>query len=150
MVEASWPSAASSGPALRPSSITMDLLDLGHCEIGVITGPLDSPLSRERLAGARRAMAARGVLTRLVVGSVDFSAESGLEQASQLLKRGVAGLFCFSDEMAIGTLDAIRVRELICPDDVSVVGFDDIRFARYMTPPLTTISQPSSESDEEP
>ncbi|MDO7837494.1 LacI family DNA-binding transcriptional regulator [Sphingobium sp. HBC34] len=143
-------------PGLGVSSVHIDnaaageqamahLLDLGHRDIGVITGPLNSPLSRDRLAGAQRAVAARGLLTRLVVGSGDFSIDSGLEQALSLLERGVTGLFCFSDEMAIGALDAIRACELICPNDVSVVGFDDIRFARYMTPPLTTIGQPSAE-----
>jgi len=143
-------------PGLGISSVHIDnaaageqaidhLLDLGHRDIGVITGPMESPLSRDRLAGAQRAMAAHAVLDRMVVGSGDFSVESGLEQASQLLERGVTGLFCFSDEMAIGAMNAIRSRELSCPDDVSVVGFDDIRFARYLTPPLTTIAQPGSE-----
>jgi LacI family repressor for deo operon, udp, cdd, tsx, nupC, and nupG len=51
-------------------------------------------------------------------------------------------IFCFNDEMAIGVLDMARQRSVRVPRDLSVVGFDDIRFARYVDPPLTTIAQP--------
>jgi LacI family repressor for deo operon, udp, cdd, tsx, nupC, and nupG len=51
-------------------------------------------------------------------------------------------VFCFSDEMAMGALDACRRLGLCCPDAVSIVGFDDIRYAAHLDPPLTTVSQP--------
>ena len=57
-------------------------------------------------------------------------------------------MFCFNDEMAIGVMEAARERGVHVPRDLSVVGFDDIRFARHMNPPLTTIAQPMREIGE--
>ena len=72
------------------------------------------------------------------------SIESGAAAADHLL--GLAApptaIFCFNDERAIGVLDMARQRNVRVPRDLSVVGFDDIRFARYVDPPLTTIAQP--------
>lgn len=143
-------------PGLGVSSVHIDnaaaaeeavqhLLAHGHRAIGAITGPLDSPLSRERLDGVRRALSNAGHLSSLAVGTGDFSVEAGLREAQRQLEQAVTAIFCFSDEMAIGALEAVRERGLACPGDVSVMGFDDIRLARYMTPPLTTIAQPSAE-----
>ena len=120
------------------------LHDLGHRRIGVITGPLASPLSRDRLDGARRMARARGIASGLQIAGGDFSIESGERAATQILEggRGVTALFCFSDDMAIGALAAIQTLGLNCPRDVSVIGFDDIATARYTNPALTTIRQP--------
>ena len=123
---------------------TQHLIALGHTRIGVITGPLISPISRDRLDGVRQA-AATAPATDLSIRNGDFSVESGFAEAKALLAKKVTALFCFSDEMAIGALDAVRSRGLACPADVSIVGFDDIRFARYLAPALTTIAQPMSE-----
>ncbi|KMS52074.1 LacI family transcriptional regulator [Sphingobium cupriresistens LL01] len=143
-------------PGLQVSSVHIDnvaagadalrhLVDLGHRNIGVITGPLDSPLSRDRLEGARR-IAQNAGLADILVRSGDFSVESGFAEASQLLcENDVSAIFCFSDELAIGALRAVRHLGLTCPDDVSLVGCDDIRFARFLNPPLTTIAQPSAQ-----
>ena len=57
-------------------------------------------------------------------------------------------IFCFNDEMAIGVLHAARQHGLHVPDDLSVIGFDDIRFAQYVDPPLTTVRQPMRELGE--
>ena len=120
------------------------LYSLGHRRIGVVTGPLVSPLSRDRLHGAtqqaRRAGAGRG----LMVVQGDFSIESGVAAGERLFKSRPAAtaVFCFNDEMAIGVLNAARQRGLVVPRDVSVIGFDDIRFAQYTEPPLTTVAQP--------
>lgn len=122
------------------------LTSLNHKTVGVITGPLDSPLSRDRLQGARQAALSGGEPgVELIVRAGDFSVDSGLGQAREILQHGATAIFCFSDEMAIGALEAVRERGLSCPGDVSVIGFDDIRFARHMGPPLTTIAQPSAE-----
>ncbi len=142
-------------PQLRVSSAHIDneaaaaeamahLYGLGHLRVGVITGPLASPLSRDRLAGVRAAAAAAGRLDDLQVATGDFSIESGLAQALTLLAAAAppSAIFCFSDEMAMGALEAVRRQGLTCPADVSVVGFDDIRFAAHLDPPLTTVSQP--------
>ena len=74
----------------------------------------------------------------------DFSIRSGAEAADALLQRPdrPTAIFCFNDEMAMGVIGAARRRALRIPDDLSVVGFDDIRFAECFDPPLTTIAQP--------
>lgn len=123
------------------------LYSLGHRRIGVITGPLVSPLSRDRLKGATAAAKANKAERQLSVTKGDFTIESGQAGARQLLdqpKRPTA-IFCFNDEMAIGALDHFRTHGLQVPRDISLAGFDDIRFARYMDPPLTTISQPMAD-----
>lgn len=120
------------------------LYGLGHRRVGVITGPLASPLSRDRLAGVHTAAEAAGHADGLWVVDGDFSIESGVREAGALLDGAErpSAIFCFSDEMAMGALVAFRQRGLSCPGDVSLVGFDDIRFAQHLDPPLTTISQP--------
>lgn len=129
----------------RAASEAMEhLYGLGHRRIGIVSGPLASPLSRDRLAGAKAAAARRRLEASLTVEVGDFSIESGLERTLALFEGGdpPTAVFCFSDEMAMGTLSAIRQLGLSCPADVSLVGFDDIRYARHLDPPLTTVSQP--------
>lgn len=120
------------------------LYGLGHRRIGVVTGPLESPLSRDRLRGTTTAAQAHGAENTLMVMAGNFSIESGFAAAEQLLDRAErpTGIFCFNDEMAIGVIDAARRRGVVVPRDLSVVGFDDIRFARHVEPPLTTVAQP--------
>lgn len=120
------------------------LYGLGHTRIGVITGPLASPISRDRLAGAEAAAARRRRAASLRVLVGDFTIESGLEQTLALLAMDPrpTAVFCFSDEMAMGALEAFRRRGLACPREISLVGFDDIRYAQHLDPPLTTVSQP--------
>jgi LacI family repressor for deo operon, udp, cdd, tsx, nupC, and nupG len=120
------------------------LYALGHTRIGVVTGPLVSPISGDRLAGVLAAAQQRGRASALRMAIGDFSIESGLRQAGELLDQPSppTAIFCFSDEMAMGAIEAIRRRGLACPRDVSLVGFDDIRFAQYLDPQLTTVSQP--------
>jgi LacI family repressor for deo operon, udp, cdd, tsx, nupC, and nupG len=128
----------------RAASDVVHLLhDLGHRRIGVITGPLASPLSRDRLRGATSTARRRGC-SELVIVNGDFSVPSGIEAARQLFSNGKppTAIFSFNDEMAMGVLEVARERRLRVPKDLSVVGFDDIRFAQYTQPSLTTISQP--------
>jgi LacI family repressor for deo operon, udp, cdd, tsx, nupC, and nupG len=148
-------------PALGVPSVHIDnakaatdamahLYGLGHRRIGVVTGPLVSPLSRDRLRGTHAGAKKAGASADLVVLRGDFSIESGQLAGERLLsqsKRPTA-VFCFNDEMAIGVLEAARERGIRVPRDLSVVGFDDIRFARYVDPPLTTIAQPMREIGE--
>jgi LacI family repressor for deo operon, udp, cdd, tsx, nupC, and nupG len=126
------------------------LYGLGHRRIGVITGPLVSPLSRDRLHGATQRAKARKAERDILIMHGDFSIESGVAAAERLLTRRErpTAIFCFNDEMAIGVLDAARRLRIAVPGELSVVGFDDIRFARYMDPPLTTIAQPMREIGE--
>jgi len=120
------------------------LYGLGHRHLGVITGPLASPLSRDRLRGAQRCAKQHGGARQLSIAHGDFSIESGIAAAARLLAQHPmpTAIFCFSDEMAIGALDYIHRLGLSVPEEISVMGFDDIRFARYLRPALTTISQP--------
>jgi LacI family repressor for deo operon, udp, cdd, tsx, nupC, and nupG len=129
----------------QAASEAMDhLYRLGHQRIGIITGPLVSPLSRDRLRGATSRAKAEGTERDFVVMHGDFSIESGAVAAERLLGRREppTALFCFNDEMAMGAIETARRRGLRLPLDLSIVGFDDIRFARCMDPPLTTIAQP--------
>jgi LacI family repressor for deo operon, udp, cdd, tsx, nupC, and nupG len=120
------------------------LYGLGHRHIGVISGPLVSPLSRDRLRGTKECARRHGAGRQLMVVDGDFTIESGIAGAARLLAQSPTptAIFCFNDEMAVGVLDyARRVRRPV-PETLSVVGFDDIRFSRYVSPALTTISQP--------
>ena len=126
------------------------LYSLGHRRIGIITGPLVSPLSRDRLQGATSRARAEGADRDFLVLHGNFSIESGAAAAERLLGRREAptAIFCFNDEMAMGVFETARRRGVRVPQDLSVIGFDDIRFARHMDPPLTTIAQPMREIGE--
>ena len=123
------------------------LYGLGHTRVGVVTGPLASPISSDRLSGVLSAAQRHGHASALRMAIGDFSIESGVRQTGELLDEPgrPTAIFCFSDEMAMGALEAIRQRGLRCPEDVSLVGFDDIRFAEYLHPKLTTVSQPKEQ-----
>ena len=120
------------------------LYRLGHRRIGIITGPLVSPLSRDRLRGATLRAQREHAERDFVVMNGDFSIESGAVNAERLLGRRErpTAIFCFNDEMAMGAVETAKRRSLRVPLDVSIVGFDDIRFARCIDPPLTTVAQP--------
>jgi LacI family repressor for deo operon, udp, cdd, tsx, nupC, and nupG len=121
------------------------LLALGHRDVAFITGPMSSPICIDRDRGYEQALSAAGIARdpALTVNG-DFSVESGIRGVEELFakRRRFTAVFCSNDEMAIGAIRAIKSRGRSVPEDVSVVGFDDIRFARYSDPPLTTIAQP--------
>jgi LacI family repressor for deo operon, udp, cdd, tsx, nupC, and nupG len=120
------------------------LYGLGHRRIAIVTGPLVSPLSRDRLRGARVRARENDAEEELIVVPGDFSIESGVTALNTLFDRDLppTAIFCFSDKMAIGVVDGARRRGIPIPAALSVVGFDDIHFALYTNPPLTTIAQP--------
>jgi LacI family repressor for deo operon, udp, cdd, tsx, nupC, and nupG len=126
------------------------LYELGHRRVGVITGPLVSPLSRDRLTGALLSARNHEAAGDCIVVNGDFSIESGRTAAEQLLgaSEPPTAIFCFNDEMAIGVIDTAKRRGVRIPLNLSVTGFDDIRFARYTDPPLTTVAQPMREIGE--
>ncbi|HEY0334298.1 MAG TPA: LacI family DNA-binding transcriptional regulator [Stenotrophomonas sp.] len=133
--------------AAAARTVMEHLYGLGHERIAVVGGPPDNPLHRQRLEGAKAAGKARGRLRQLMIAPGDFSVESGYAAAKELLSRAPAptAAFCFSDQMALGVLAACRDLGIGVPDDLSVVGFDDLASSRYLTPPLTTIRQPMRE-----
>lgn len=123
------------------------LYGLGHRRIAVVGGPPANPLHRQRLEGATAAARERGGLDLLTVVPGDFSVESGHAAAVALFGQAPAATaaFCFSDQMALGMLAACRERGIRVPEDFSIVGFDDLASSRYLSPPLTTVSQPMRE-----
>ena len=121
------------------------LLRHGHRTIGHVTGPLAYADARDRLAGYRRALEAAGVGfdERLVVES-SFLEEGGALAVDGLLERApeMTAIFVGNDQMAAGAMRTLRERGLVVPDDVSLVGYDDVFLARYLTPALTTVRIP--------
>ncbi len=124
---------------------TQYLLDHGHTRIGHITGPLSFPDARDRLHGYRRALEAAGVAfdERWVVEAT-FQEEGGGHAAQRLMQRvpDLTAIFASNDQMAAGAMRALRELGLEIPSDVSVVGYDDVFLARYLSPALTTVRQP--------
>lgn len=118
------------------------LLDAGRRRIATIAGPQDMVAGIERLAGYRSEL--RDSSRRSIVAVGDFTRESGVLAMRQLLDDDpdLDAVFVASDLMAHGALRTLREAGRRVPDDVAVIGFDDIEIARYTDPPLTTIRQP--------
>ncbi|MBI5957913.1 MAG: substrate-binding domain-containing protein [Chloroflexi bacterium] len=121
---------------------TQYLIDRGHQRIGEIHGPLNWFGARARHDSWNETLLAAGLTPGPFVGG-DWTARGGYEAAHQLLDQriSVTALVIANDQMALGAMRAIRERGLRVPEDVSVVGFDDIPEAAYFDPPLTTIRQ---------
>lgn len=121
------------------------LIDLGHCKIGQVAGPAGNVLTTARRQGFKAELKASGLTIRPEWDfDGDFSIEAGSLAAQSwlgLTNRPTA-MFCASDEIAFGFISELHTRSIRVPDDVSVVGFDDIDIARHFIPPLTTIRQP--------
>ena len=121
------------------------LIELGHRRIAIIGGPEHLWSSRARLAGYRAALEAAGlpVATELIRRD-QFCAQGGRRQARELLAlpQPPTGIVAGNDAQAFGVLQALGERELRAPDDLSVIGFDDVPVASWATPALTTIRQP--------
>jgi LacI family repressor for deo operon, udp, cdd, tsx, nupC, and nupG len=125
---------------------TNHLLQLGHTNIAIITGERDSTSARNRLDGYRQAMADAGVtVDESLVIFGEYTADSGEYGTRELMirKRRPTAIFCFSDEIALGSIYALQDAGFSVPHDVSVIGFDDIPFSRYFVPSLTTVAQPT-------
>jgi LacI family transcriptional regulator, repressor for deo operon, udp, cdd, tsx, nupC, and nupG len=136
--------------AAAGADVMEHLYRMGHRRVGVVTGPPLSFVSAERLRGAiARARSAR-LLKELLVVHGDFSVESGVMGGERLLADATppTAIFCLNDEMALGVLHTARRRALRVPDDLSIIGVDDIHYARYSYPPLTTVAQPMREMGE--
>lgn len=119
------------------------LVSLGHRRVGLVLGPPDHVPSRRKLTATRRALARAGIeLTGAEVEHALFSLEGGQAAAARLLRRGVTGIICASDPLALGAVRAARRGGLAVPRDVSVVGYDDSSFMTCTDPPLTTVRQP--------
>ena len=120
------------------------ILSFGHRRVGIITGPEHSQSSANRLQASRQTIEACDIPfdPRLIVQG-DGRIEGGYAGAEVLMSLDPAptAVFCYNDLTAIGAIRAIKKRGLGVPQDVSVVGFDDIPFAEFIDPPLTTVRQ---------
>ncbi len=124
---------------------TRHLIELGHTRIAAITGPADMMCSLARLDGYRSAMNSAGLpIDPSWVRFGDFHVEGGRAEAMRLLDRPdrPTAIFAGSDLQALGTLEAARSIGLRVPEDLSIVGYDDIPLSRWVSPRLTTVHQP--------
>ena len=124
------------------------LLELGHRRIAQITGPRGWVATEDRRRGYRAALAAAGILPDPAL-EVEAEPEivTGREAAKHLLDlpEPPTAIFAFNDNIAIGAVQAARADGLTVPDDLSIVGFDDVEHATIVTPTLTTVRQPLAE-----
>lgn len=120
---------------------TEHLLDLGHTSIAHVTGPMDWVEAEQRRDGWRSATAARGLSPGLEIAG-DWSAMSGYHAGLRIAEdSSVTGVFVANDAMALGVLKAFHESGRKVPEDLSVVGFDDVPEAAFYWPSLTTVRQ---------
>lgn len=124
---------------------TQCLIELGHTELACITGPLWKSDGQQRFAGFRRALREYGLeLNPDLVVEGDYQEVSGRRAMDRLIatEKRFSGLVCGNDEMAAGAIAIARGAGIVVPDELSVVGFDNVFFTRYMHPQLSTIDYP--------
>lgn len=127
---------------------TRHLIENGHQKIAVITGDLEKETVRTRLDGFKKALsdANLNVPDEWILKG-DFEPEGGYECMNNLLKSGKelpTAVFCFNDVMALGAISAITEKGLSVPQDISVIGYDNVHSSRFYAPPLTTVHQSKS------
>ncbi|WP_105652398.1 ribose operon transcriptional repressor RbsR [Cronobacter dublinensis] len=130
---------------------TRHLIEKGFTRIACVTGPLDKTPARLRLEGYRAAMQRAGLPVPEgyeVIGDFEFGGGLRAMQSLLALPEPPQAVFMGNDAMAFGAYQALYQAGLRIPQDIALVGYDDIELARYMTPPLTTIHQPKDELGE--
>ncbi|WP_024559892.1 ribose operon transcriptional repressor RbsR [Franconibacter pulveris 601] len=152
-----WAPFGGEGDLIQDNSLlggdiaTQYLIDKGYTRIACITGPLDKTPARLRVEGYRNAMARAGLTVKEGYEvNADFEFRGGFDamQALLALREPPQAVFMSNDAMAVGAYQALYQAGLRIPQDMALVGYDDIELARYMTPPLTTIHQPKDELGE--
>jgi DNA-binding LacI/PurR family transcriptional regulator len=132
---------------------TAHLIGLGHRTIATIVGPREWPSAEARLAGYRAALRMAGIPEdpALVEHAPDWGLESGYAATERLLAAGrpITAIFAHSDLIALGAIRCLRSQGQRVPEDVSVIGYDDLPVAAYVDPPLTTVHQPMQEVGEQ-
>jgi len=122
------------------------LVSYGHQHFGIIAGQIESRIYTDRLRGIQSGLEEEGIQLsdEMIVGGA-YTMEAGEQGARALLKTAnpPTAIFCFNDDIAIGAMHEIKRHGLRIPEDISVVGFDNIKVSAYMDPPLTTIDQPA-------
>jgi LacI family transcriptional regulator, galactose operon repressor len=123
------------------------LIDLGHCVIGHLTGSIQHGNLRERTKGFRKALEeTKAQITSIIIHG-QHNSEGGYRMMKKLLleRSGLTAVFTANDAMAFGAMRAIFESGLRVPEDISVIGFDNVEFAGIFRPLLTTIHQPTYE-----
>lgn len=124
------------------------MLELGHKKIAYISGPLWKKDSQERFAGHKRALAEKNIqFSDKLLYEGDFQESGGVNGMTHLLsaRSSFTGVVCANDEMAAGAMTVARDQGLSIPEDLSVVGFDNVAYARYVYPKLSTVNYPVRE-----
>ncbi|NLZ54214.1 MAG: LacI family transcriptional regulator, partial [Thermoanaerobacteraceae bacterium] len=123
---------------------TKHLAEFGHKRIGCITGPLKNKLAKHRFCGYKKALEEMRIsFDEHLVHEGNFKTNGGEFGAKKLLKAGATAIFACNDLMAYGAYKVIQEQGLKIPQDISVVGFDDIFMSDILAPPLTSVKQPT-------
>lgn len=148
-----WPSELNADKIFENSEYggylaTKALIKAGHRAIAIITGSLRKSLAQNRLKGYQKALAETGITARsewIIESHFDFA--GGIDGMNRLLalNEKPSAVFACSDTIAVGVYQALWAVGLRVPQDISVVGYDDIELAKYLSPPLSTVSQPKAE-----
>lgn len=128
--------------------LAMHLVKLGHTHLAFLSGPERSAGNQARLQGLEKFRTDHPAVT-LTVLSGGSSFEAGHGSAEAVLETGATGVLAFNDLVAMGLLSGLHERGVDVPGDISVTGFDDIPFANYTTPPLTTAAVPINDIGEQ-
>ncbi|MDF4804963.1 substrate-binding domain-containing protein, partial [Vibrio parahaemolyticus] len=124
---------------------TKYLIDNGHTDIACLSGHFEKLACQERIAGFRRAMAeAKLPINEDWILEGNFECDTAVLVADKIaaMEKRPTAVFCFNDTMALGLMSRLQQNGIKVPDDVSVIGYDNIELAEYFSPPLTTIHQP--------
>ena len=142
------------GPSVRVDNIAASktivdhLLALGHKRIGVISGLRKNPHTIDRLEGYKQSLKEADIpFDKELIAEGDFTMWSGKNAAHHFFQQRElpTAICCMNDEMAIGAIQSIKAKGMCVPTDISVTGFDDINYAKYWDPGLTTIAQPAED-----
>ena len=124
---------------------TAHLVELGHKRIGIITGPIKLRTNRERVLGYRKALEDNGLsYDELLIRECHYKSGGAYHSMKELLamKDPPTAVFALGDFLAMGAMAALKEEDLQIPQDIALMGFDDIMLSQVTDPPLTTISQP--------
>ncbi len=122
---------------------TKHLITCGHERIGCLTGDSNFKVTQERLSGYRRALKEFGIeYSQELVYSGNYTMEVGYKSLSYFLGQNVTAIFSFNDEMAFGLYQAARIYGVHIPEELSIIGFDNVPFADVMEVPLSTVNVP--------
>lgn len=125
--------------------VVENLLKMGHYKIACISGNEKNSISISRLKGMQQSLAKNRLkMPEQYIVQGDYSLQSGYEAAQQLLNLSdrPSAIFCHNDEMAIGALKCAREMNIKVPEQLSLIGFDNIAFSEFCQPQLTTVNQP--------